>query len=231
MSDNIEKKDVMSLINIEKSFYQGETKLDILKDVNFNIKQGEITALLGRSGSGKSTMLNLAGLLDNPNSGIIMLSGKNVSGASDKERTLFRRDYIGFVYQNHNLLPEFTAMENVMIPMMIAGKNKKDAADKAMTLLESLGLANRAKHLPAELSGGEQQRIAIARALANSPQLLLADEPTGNLDDENAIMVFELLLDVIRKTDLAALIATHNPELAVRMDRKMVLKNGFLIEE
>jgi len=229
MSDNkVVREEILSLWGIEKGFKQGTGRLDILKGVDFIIKQGEIVALSGRSGSGKSTMLNIAGLLDNPDKGQVVLAGKDVTLAKDYERTLLRRDYIGFVYQSHNLLPEFTATENVMIPLMIAGKSKKEAKERALSLLDMLGLANRVTHRPAALSGGEQQRVAIARALANSPKLLLADEPTGNLDDDNAYAVFELLLSVIRKTGLAALIATHNPELAAKMDKQVTLKGGCL---
>jgi lipoprotein-releasing system ATP-binding protein len=224
-------EEILSLAGIEKSFKQGFGRLDILKGVDLKVRQGEITALLGRSGSGKSTLLNIAGLLDNPDKGEVTLSGEKVTTAKDCERTLLRRDYIGFVYQSHNLLPEFTAAENVMIPMMIAEKSKKEAKERALYLLDMLGLADRATHRPAALSGGEQQRVAIARALANSPKLLLADEPTGNLDDENANVVFEMLLSVIKQTGLAALIATHNPEMAEKMDRRVTLKNGTLLQE
>lgn len=224
-------EEILSLSGIEKSFKQGFGRLDILKGVDLKVRQGEITALLGRSGSGKSTLLNIAGLLDNPDKGEVTLSGEKVTTAKDCERTLLRRDYIGFVYQSHNLLPEFTAAENVMIPMMIAEKSKKEAKERALYLLDMLGLADRATHRPAALSGGEQQRVAIARALANSPKLLLADEPTGNLDDENANVVFEMLLSVIKQTGLAALIATHNPEMAEKMDRRVTLKNGTLLQE
>lgn len=224
-------EEILSLSGIEKSFKQGFGRLDILKGVDLKVRQGEIMALLGRSGSGKSTLLNIAGLLDNPDKGEVTLSGEKVTTAKDCERTLLRRDYIGFVYQSHNLLPEFTAAENVMIPMMIAEKSKKEAKERALYLLDMLGLADRATHRPAALSGGEQQRVAIARALANSPKLLLADEPTGNLDDENANVVFEMLLSVIKQTGLAALIATHNPEMAEKMDRRVTLKNGTLLQE
>ncbi len=224
-------EEILSLSRVKKGFKQGPGRLDILKGIDFSVREGKITALLGRSGSGKSTLLNIAGLLDNPDEGEVVLAGRDVTDAGDYERTLLRRDYIGFVYQNHNLLPEFTAAENVMIPSMIAGKSKKEARERALSLLDMLGLSQRATHRPSALSGGEQQRVAIARALANSPKLLLADEPTGNLDDENAYLVFDMLLSVIRETGLAALVATHNPELAAKMDRQTVLKNGILTEK
>lgn len=220
---------VLSLHDITKSFIQGKEKLDILRGVNFAIAKGETIALLGPSGSGKSTLLNIAGLLERPDKGEILLSGHDITSASDILRTEIRRDYIGFVYQNHNLLPEFTALENVMIPQLIAKEKKSEAKERALWLLTQLELKDRVSHHPSELSGGEQQRVAIARALANRPHLLLADEPTGNLDDDTSEIVFELLVKIIKQTGLSAFIATHNPDLAVKMDKRVSLKHGKLI--
>ena len=204
--------------------------LKVLQKVNLEIKPKEVVALIGPSGSGKSTLLQIAGLLDHPTSGEIILNGSQCSKASDFERTLLRRDYLGFVYQYHNLLPDFDALENVVIPQIIAGAKYKEAKDKAMWLLQRLGLNEREHHRPAELSGGEQQRVAIARALANTPKLLLADEPTGNLDPNTSDNVFLTLLEVVKETGLSALIATHNLDLAHKMDREVSLKNGQLVD-
>jgi lipoprotein-releasing system ATP-binding protein len=185
-------------------------------------------ALIGPSGSGKSTLLQIAGLLEQPTDGEVFLDGEICSGNNDNVRTLLRREYLGFVYQYHNLLPDFDALENVVLPQLIAGKKYKEAADKARWLLQRLGLGDREHHRPAELSGGEQQRVAIARALANTPRLLLADEPTGNLDPNTSDNVFLTLLEVVKETGLSALIATHNIELAHKMDREVTLKDGKL---
>ena len=187
-------------------------------------------SLIGPSGSGKSTLLQIAGLLENPTDGEVWINGENCTGNSDNIRTLLRRDYLGFVYQYHNLLPDFNAVENVIIPQLIAGVKYKEAQEKAMWLLQRLGLAEREEHRPAELSGGEQQRVAIARALANTPKLLLADEPTGNLDPNTSDNVFLTLLEVVKETGLSALIATHNIDLAHKMDRVVSLKDGTLID-
>ncbi|MCM1323434.1 MAG: ABC transporter ATP-binding protein [Acetobacter sp.] len=219
---------VLKLSNITKSYRQGRQCLEVLKGIDLDIHAGEIVALVGQSGSGKSTLLQTAGLLDKPTSGQICINGKDISKASDETRTMLRRDYIGFVYQYHNLLGDFNALENVMLPMLIAGKNKAEAEERASFLLDKLHLSHRLKHRPAELSGGEQQRVAIARALANSPKLLLADEPTGNLDPNTAEDVFTALLDIIKETGLAALIATHNLELAARMNQQVRLQDGKL---
>lgn len=219
---------ILELKDIIKSYRQGKQNLEVLSGVNLTIAQEEIIALVGQSGSGKSTLLQIAGLLDKPTAGNILINGENIGKVSDDVRTSLRRDYIGFVYQYHNLLSDFSALENVMLPMLIAGKNKNDAKDRAVMLLEKMHLAHRLNHRPAELSGGEQQRVAIARALSNSPKLLLADEPTGNLDPNTAEEVFTILLDVIQETGLAALIATHNMELASRMNKQFKLKNGVL---
>ena len=225
MNDHI----TLKLEKISKYFYQGSQKLEVLKELDFELKQNEIVALVGPSGAGKSTLLQIAGLLEKPNSGHILLNGFDCSKAPDALRTSLRKDYLGFVYQYHNLLGDFDALENVMIPQLIAGKKRKEALEKATWLLERLGLKERLKHRPAELSGGEQQRVAIARALANTPKILLADEPTGNLDPNTSDNVFLELLNIVKETGLSALIATHNMELAAKMDRKVILSKGKLV--
>ena len=225
MSNNI-----LSLKNICKSFYQGQQKLDVLRNVDFEIASGEIVALIGPSGSGKSTLLQISGLLELPDSGHIYLDGQDCFIANDSVRTSLRRDFLGFVYQYHNLLPDFNALENVIIPQLIAGKNYNAAKERAKWLLDKMKLDGRFTHRPAELSGGEQQRVAIARALANTPKLLLADEPTGNLDPKTSDIVFEALVNIIKETGLAALIATHNMELAKSMDKQVSLQDGQLVE-
>lgn len=219
---------LLQLKSITKSYQQGGRNLDVLRDVELSIKAGEMVGLVGPSGSGKSTLLHLIGLLDRPTSGEILIDGRDMSTASEKERTLIRRQKIGFIYQFHHLQPEFSAVENVMIPQMIAGKSKSEAKESALRLLERLGLKDRATHRPAELSGGEQQRVAIVRALANNPSLLLADEPTGNLDHETGEHVFELFIESVRDAGIGALVATHNIDLADRMDRVLEVKNGAL---
>ncbi len=224
------RSSTLTLKNISKNFIQGNEQLHVLKNVNLEIKPKEIVALIGPSGSGKSTLLQIAGLLDDPSGGEIYLNGTLCSCASDKLKTELRRDYLGFVYQYHNLLPDFDAIENVILPQLIAGVKYKEAADKAKWLLHRLGLEERENHRPAELSGGEQQRVAIARALANTPKLLLADEPTGNLDPNTSENVFSILMEVVRETGLSALVATHNIDLAHRMDREVQLKDGKLID-
>ncbi len=220
----------MELKNIRRTYGTKETQIDVLTDVNFTLKAGEIVALVGPSGSGKSTLLHIAGLLDSPTSGTICVNGKNVSQASDRQRTLIRQKAIGFVYQSHLLLPDFNALENVMLPQLIAGENSQNARQRAEFLLKQVGLTDRMTHRSGQLSGGEQQRVAIARALANQPSVLLADEPTGNLDPKTADTVFETLLNLVRETKLSALIATHNPELALQMDRQVTVQNGVLID-
>jgi len=222
---------VLKLQNLTRSFKQGNEDLHILKEANLEIHPGEIVALVGPSGAGKSTLLQAAGLLEKPDSGLIFIDSNDTTTLSDRETTRLRRDHLGFVYQYHHLLPEFSAIENIIIPQMINGKSRIDAKVRAEELLEAVSLGNRANHRPAELSGGEQQRIAIARALANKPKLLLADEPTGNLDPTTSDHVFGLLLNEVRKEGLAALIATHNPTLAQRMDRIIRLENGSLVEQ
>jgi lipoprotein-releasing system ATP-binding protein len=222
--------DILELKNVYRSFKQGNQTLQVLRGVNLDIKKGEIIALIGPSGSGKSTLLQLAGLLEKPTKGDIYIQGQKCSGLSDAMRTSLRRDYLGFVYQYHNLLADFDALENVMIPQLISGKGEKEAREFAKWLLNRMGLDKRLKHRPAELSGGEQQRVAIARALANTPKLLLADEPTGNLDPKTSEIVFNELLSIVKETGLSALIATHNFDLADQMDRKVKLENGKLID-
>lgn len=221
-------KNILELKGIIKNYRQGKQNLEVLSGVDLEIAPEEIIALVGQSGSGKSTLLQIAGLLDTPTAGKIIINGENVGKINDDVRTSLRRDYIGFVYQYHNLLGDFNALENVMMPMLIAGKKKSEAKDRAIMLLEKMHLSHRLNHRPAELSGGEQQRVAIARALSNSPKLLLADEPTGNLDPNTAEDVFTILLNVIKETGLSALIATHNMELASRMNKQFKLRNGTL---
>jgi lipoprotein-releasing system ATP-binding protein len=210
--------------------YRGEAgDLSILRGANLSLAAGEIVALVAPSGAGKSTLLHVAGLLDRPDAGSVLVDGRDAGSLPDAGRTAVRRDTIGFVYQFHHLLGEFTALENVVIPQMIAGRSRQDAAAHASALLGAFGLASRLEHLPGKLSGGEQQRVAIARALANGPKVLLADEPTGNLDVATAATVFEELLAIVRGQGLAALIATHNPELAGRMDRIVTLRDGLVV--
>lgn len=220
----------LKLKDVCKTFIQGHEQLNVLQSVDLEIKPKEVVALIGPSGSGKSTLLQIAGLLDEPTSGKIYINGELCTGNNDNVRTLLRRNYLGFVYQYHNLLPDFDAAENIILPQLIAGVRYKDAREKALWLLHRMGLEERANHRPAELSGGEQQRVAIARALANTPKLLLADEPTGNLDPNTSDNVFLTLLEIVKETGLSALIATHNIDLAHKMDREVSLKNGKLIE-
>ncbi len=223
-------KAVLELKNIQRHFGKGETITNVLKGIDLKINAGEIVALVGPSGSGKSTLLQIAGLLDTPSGGTIFVAGENASKASDKKRTSLRQNYMGFVYQAHLLLPDFSALENVMMPMLLAGIKENEAKEHAVKLLDMVGLSHRLTHRSGQLSGGEQQRVAIARSLANNPKLLLADEPTGNLDPKTAETVFQMLLDVVRQTGLSALIATHNPELAARMDRRITVEDGILKE-
>lgn len=222
---------VLELRNAGRTFHQGNEELAVLSAVNFRIKKGEIVALTGPSGSGKSTLLQIAGLLDKPSGGEVLIEGESCARMGDYAKTLIRRKKIGFVYQFHHLLPEFTAIENVVIPQVINGVEKEEARKKGVVLLESLGLGKRLTHRPSELSGGEQQRVAIARAVANNPGLLLADEPTGNLDHHTAGVVFELLIGLIRSFNrMGALVATHNQELVERMDRVITIKDGAVVE-
>ncbi|MDA1323304.1 MAG: ABC transporter ATP-binding protein [Proteobacteria bacterium] len=218
----------LRLENLERCFVQGGVELPILRGASLTLMPGEIIALTGPSGAGKSTLLHIAGLLEKPDAGEVIVNGQKCSHLNDLERTSLRRSELGFVYQFHHLLPEFTALENIVLPQMIAGVAKAAARDRAKTLLGLVGLDKRAGHRPAELSGGEQQRVAIARALANNPRILLADEPTGNLDEQTAARVFEFLQQAVESSGVAALIATHNIDLAARMDRRVRLHEGVL---
>jgi lipoprotein-releasing system ATP-binding protein len=220
----------LELQGVTRTYPEGEGVLEVFRGVDLALKRGELVALVGQSGAGKSSLLHMAGLLEAPTSGEVFVEGNAASRLSDTDRTRIRRDTIGFVYQAHHLLPEFTALENVMMPQRIAGKSRAAAEAEAMRLLALMGLEKRVTHRPAELSGGEQQRVAVARALANAPKILLADEPTGNLDPRTAGGVFEALIGIVRSEGLAALIATHNFELARKMDRMLVLEDGRLVE-
>lgn len=226
----MENKTILSLSHLHKSFTQGKNKLTILDDANLDIKKGEMVALIGPSGSGKSTLLYTAGLLDKVDSGDIIIDGQNCHKLNDNAKTKIRLNKMGFVYQQHNLFPDFSAVENVMLPMLVNGKSKKEAYSDAVNKLEAVGLSHRINHKPSELSGGEQQRVAIARSLANNPMLLLADEPTGNLDPYNSENVFNTLLEIVRKDEMTALIATHNPILASKMDKQIALVGGKLYD-
>lgn len=218
-----------SLDSIHKTFGQGSSsEVRVLQSVSLNVAKGEIIGLLAPSGAGKSTLLHIAGLLDVPDQGTIIIGEHNMNNASERLRTRMRRSEIGFVYQFHHLLPEFSAQENIMLPQLANGCSSEEAATCAIDLLTKVGLENRASHRPSELSGGEQQRVALCRALANQPSFILADEPTGNLDINTAEQVFETLLELVRNTGLSALIATHNYDLAARMDRSVRLENGQL---
>ncbi len=220
-------KPVLELASIKKSFSKGSSnKIEVLKGVDLQLFPGEIVALVAPSGAGKSTLLQIAGLLDKPLSGKIFIDGQEIQNESDNQLTMIRRREIGFVYQFHHLLPEFSSRENIDLPQLSNGVPSKDAQRRSNELLDLVNLANRSDHRPAELSGGEQQRIAICRALANKPKIILADEPTGNLDQNTTLSVFESLLKIVKKTNLAALIATHNLDLAKRMDRVVELIDG-----
>jgi len=221
---------LLELKAIDRRYDEGSRKLTILDNADFTMRRGEMVALVAPSGAGKSTLLHTAGLLEWPDAGDVILNGRACGRLSDDERTAIRRNDIGFVYQFHHLLPEFSALENVMMPQLVRGLSKKDASERAMQLLDYMKIGARAEHRPAELSGGEQQRVAIARAVANAPLLLLADEPTGNLDPETASYVFEALEALVRQSGLSALIATHNHELASRMDRRVTLAAGKVVE-
>jgi lipoprotein-releasing system ATP-binding protein len=219
----------LSLRGVHHGYQSGETRLEVLRGVELSLQPGEIVALMAPSGTGKSTLLHLAGLLEKPQGGAVLVGGRDAGRLSDAERTVIRRNEIGFVYQFHHLLAEFTARENVVLPQMIGGTSRAAARARADSLLGAFGLSHRLGHLPGKLSGGEQQRVAIARALANRPRVLLADEPTGNLDTATSDQVFEELLRVARSEGLAALIATHNAELAGRMDRMVTLRQGHIV--
>lgn len=219
---------VLEITGLSRAFQQGERRLQVLRNLDLRIAAGEAVALVGPSGSGKSTLLHAAGLLERPDSGEIVIAGQLCSSMSDRECTAMRRDYLGFVYQFHHLLPEFTALENVIIPMRLAKLPMVEARDRARKLLTELGLGERLEHAPAQLSGGEQQRVAVARALANQPVLLLADEPTGNLDQATAEVVLVELLTIAQERGLGILIATHDPLVAGRLDRTVRLHDGRL---
>jgi lipoprotein-releasing system ATP-binding protein len=218
----------LALADIRRTFVQGERRLEVLRGASLDLRAGEIVALVGQSGSGKSTLLQIAGLLERPDGGDVLVDGKSAGKLGDRGRTALRRRFLGFVYQYHHLLPEFSALENVMLPQMLNGLSRSEARVRALDLLNMVQLKERADHRPGRLSGGEQQRVAIARAVANAPRVLLADEPTGNLDAETAEIVFRQLLALVRETGMAALVATHNPELAARMDRTVHLRDGVL---
>ncbi|WP_036255295.1 ABC transporter ATP-binding protein [Methylocapsa acidiphila] len=220
----------LHLEKIVRRYPQAGGALEILRGAELSLWAGQSVALIAPSGAGKSTLLHIAGLLEQPDAGEVYVAGLGTTHLADDARTSLRRSEIGFVYQFHHLLPEFSALENVMLPQMIGGYSRQEAKERAAQLLDYLGLSPRAKHRPAELSGGEQQRVAIARAVANGPGLLLADEPTGNLDPRTADHVFAALEAIVRATGLATLIATHNLELAGRMDRRVTLRDGLLVE-
>ncbi|GCA49221.1 MULTISPECIES: ABC transporter ATP-binding protein [Sinorhizobium] len=220
----------LQLSGIERHYGEGDTFLPILKGADLTLRSGETVALVAPSGTGKSTLLHIAGLLEHPDEGEVLVNGTSCNGLSDDRRTAIRRNEIGFVYQFHHLLPEFSALENIMMPQLIAGLPKAEAAERASALLDYMRIGHRGSHRPTELSGGEQQRVAIARAVANAPLILLADEPTGNLDPETAGYVFEALEALARQSGLAALIATHNHELASLMDRRVTIEDGKVVE-
>lgn len=220
---------VMSVRDIKKTFIEGGQPLHILRGGGFDLHRGEIIAMVGQSGSGKSTLLQCVGLLDKPSGGSIVISGVPVHKMDEDTRTNIRRKKIGFVYQKHNLLADFTALENVMLPMLADGVAEDVARARAIKLLRAANVAHRASHLPGEMSGGEQQRTAVARALANNPEILLADEPTGSLDPQHAGAVFDLLLDLVRKNKMAMLFVTHDMNLAARADRKITIDNGVVL--
>ena len=221
---------VLRLVDLQRVFHQGSREIHVLAGASVDVWPGQCVALVGPSGAGKSTLLHIAGLLETPDSGHVVVAGRDCAAMDDHERTLVRRAEMGFIYQFHQLLPEFSAIENVAIPQMILGRSRDEGEERARKLLSSMGLGERLDHRPAQLSGGEQQRTAICRALANRPRLILADEPTGNLDPRTSELVFHELIGLFRSEGVAALIATHNLELARRMDRVVVLDSGVLVE-
>ena len=224
------RRPALRLIGVERHYTDASGRLTVLAGANLTVFPGEMVAIVAPSGAGKSTLLHIAGLLEQPDAGDVHISGKPTGKLTDTERTTMRRLQIGFVYQFHHLLPEFTALENIMMPQLIRGTDRRIAMQRSMQLLAYMRVKDRATHRPAELSGGEQQRVAIARAVANAPRLLLADEPTGNLDPTTAGFVFDGLTQLVRASKLAALIATHNHDLAARMDRRITLRDGKVIE-
>jgi lipoprotein-releasing system ATP-binding protein len=221
---------VLALSHVSRGFQQGAARLEVVRDVSLEVRPGELVALIGPSGAGKSTLLQICGLLEPPSSGEVFIKGEPAGKLPDARRTELRRTTIGFVYQYHHLLPEFSALENVVLPQMIAGSARRASRARGRELLAMVGLEKRVDHRPAQLSGGEQQRVAIARALANGPGLLLADEPTGNLDHHTSDEVFDLLLHLVRAAGLGAMVATHNLELAGRMDRVLSITDGELTQ-
>ncbi len=220
----------LQLSGVDRQYSQGDTFLSILRGADFTLRAGETVALVAPSGTGKSTLLHIAGLLERPDAGEVTINGRSCGTLNDEGRTAVRRSDIGFVYQFHHLLPEFTALENIMMPQLIAGLGKAEARERAAALLDYMRIGHRGDHRPSELSGGEQQRVAIARAVANAPLVLLADEPTGNLDPETAGYVFEALKALVRQSGLAAMIATHNHQLAGLMDRRVTIEDGKVVE-
>ncbi len=220
---------VLELEHVVRTYKRANESLEVVRDATLTVMPGELVGLVGPSGAGKSTLLHVAGLLEMPDGGDVSISGRPCGKLSDSVRTTIRRNEIGFVYQFHHLLPEFSAEENVILPQMITGKSRRAAKGRAQELIAAVGLSDRAEHRPARLSGGEQQRVAIARALANEPRILLADEPTGNLDTHTAEDVLDLFLSFVRENGLAALIATHNRDLAARLDRVVTLEAGILV--
>ena len=230
MSAMADKDPVLFLDAVERRYHQGESILEILGGAELAVWPGQSVALIGPSGAGKSTLLHIAGLLEQPDAGEVYVDGIPTSNLSDGERTKIRRTEIGFIYQFHHLLPEFSALENVMLPQMIRGLSRQEARRRSAELLSYLGLEERLQHRPAELSGGEQQRVAIARAVANAPRVLLADEPTGNLDPRTSEHVFGTLGQLVQASRLAAIVATHNMDLAQRMDRRVTIREGMLVE-
>jgi lipoprotein-releasing system ATP-binding protein len=227
---NNEEVPVVYLHDVGRRYRQGESELVILSGAKLALWAGQSVALVAPSGSGKSTLLHIAGLLEHPDEGEVYMMGTATSALTDLQRTMMRRTDVGFVYQSHRLLPEFTALENVMMPQIVRGLSRKEASLRAEEILSYLGLKERVTHRPSELSGGEQQRVAIARAVANAPRILFADEPTGNLDPHTAEHVFNALMQLVRATHVAMLIATHNAELASRMDRRVTLREGQVVE-
>lgn len=219
---------VLNLLNVEKNFFQADQKIEVLKGLNLEIKKGELVALIGPSGSGKTTLLQIAGLLDSSTSGQVIINGIDASKSDDKARTEIRKNHIGFVYQFHHLLPEFSALENVALPLLIQGKSRKEAFALAEKILQEVDLYNRLNHKPAELSGGQQQRVAIARAAVTKPSLILADEPTGNLDSELSEKIFTLLKNLVKSHEIGCLVVTHNMELAKKADRIVGIRDGVI---
>jgi len=230
MSSPSPSQALLELRDVRRGYHQGESRLDVLNGASLSVRAGEMKALVGPSGSGKSTLLNIAGLLEQPDSGTVFIDGIDSARLRSAKRALLRRQHIGFVFQFHRLLPEFSALENVMIPQMLAGLDKFEASDRAAQLLAMVGLQDRVDHRPGLLSGGEQQRVAIARAVANAPRVLLADEPTGNLDPDTAKDVFGHLAAITRATRTAALVVTHNQQLALNMDSILTIENGHVVE-